>query len=109
MVWALVGRIETHFVEGKVVGQDLEAAHVHEVLRANDYPDHFVELALRRRVRQLASISKSESNETAAKFTWLSVSYIRGMSEAIGSGLRPLGIGQVAHRTSVTLEVGHVQ
>ena len=34
-----------------------------------------------------------------AKLTWVSVPYIRGMSGAIGSGLRPLGI-EVAHRGS---------
>ena len=69
-----------------VEGQDLEAATVHEVLRANDYPNRFVERVLRCRVRQPAAGSESESNKTT-KLTWVSVPYIRGMSEAIRSVL----------------------
>ena len=100
VVRALVGRIETHFAEDDVPeGQDLEAARVHEVLRANDYPDQFVESVLKRRVKQPAASSESEFNKTTAELTWVSLPYIRGMSEAIGSVLRPLGIG-VAHRAS---------
>ena len=95
----LVGRIETHFAEDDVEGQGLEAAYVHEVLRANDYPDRFVESVLKRRVKQPAASSESEFNMTTAKLTWVSVPYIRGMSEAIGSVLWLLGIG-VAHRAS---------
>ena len=83
VVRALVSRIETHFAEDNVEGQDLEAAHVHEVLRANDYPDRFVESVLKRRVKQPAAGSESEFNRTTAKLTWVSVPYIRGMSEAI--------------------------
>ena len=48
MVRALVGRIETHFADGDAKGRDLEAAHVQDVLRANDYPERFVERVVRK-------------------------------------------------------------
>ena len=57
MVRALVYRIEMHFAEEDVEGQDMEATHVREVLRANDYPDRFVEHVSRRRVAGLKLLS----------------------------------------------------
>ena len=55
MVRALIGRIETHFADGDVKGRDLETAHVQEVLRANDYPERFVERVVRRMKQQATS------------------------------------------------------
>ena len=43
--------------------------------------------------------SVTSHREVATVSTWVSVPYVRGMSEAIGKTLRPLGIG-VAHRAS---------
>ena len=43
--------------------------------------------------------SVTSHHEVATVSTWVSVPYVRGMSEAIGKTLRPLGIG-VAHRAS---------
>ena len=149
VVRALIGRLETHFADGDVNGRDLETAHVQEVLRANDYPERFVERVVRRMKQQVTSDPGSVSNgqgssdagsmsneqassdsgsvsndqtfsdagsvsneevcsnswsvtshrEVATVSTWVSVPYVRGMSEAIGKTLRPLGIG-VAHRAS---------
>ena len=53
VVRALIGRIETHFADGDVNGRDLETAHVQEVLRANDYPERFVERVVRRMKQQV--------------------------------------------------------
>ena len=43
--------------------------------------------------------SVTSHREVVTVSTWVSVPYVRGMSEAIGKTLRPLGIG-VAHRAS---------
>ena len=66
------------------------------VFKANDYPHHFVERVRWRRERPY---DRTETETETRGENWISVPYIKGMSEAISNVLRPLG-RRVAHRAS---------
>ena len=95
---ALMGRVDTHFVLDDTEGKDWERKHVEEVLRANSYPDRFVQRIVRRRERRSEN-QRSEQMEERRNTCYVSIPYVRGMSEAIPNILRPLGL-TVAHRSS---------
>ena len=65
-----------------------------ETLSANDYPRRFIEhIANKRSRRSREHLSGTTQNEDR----WVGIPYVQGMSEAIATVLRPLGI-RVAHR-----------
>ena len=98
VVHALMGRVETHFAHDDVEGKNREKKHVMEVLRANGYPDHFIWRTVRRQENRNVD-SRSGGLEERSVDSYVSVPYVRGMSEAIANILRPLGI-KVAHHSS---------
>ena len=89
-----MARLDTHFNPGDVDGRKQELDYILGVLKANDYPDHFVECISWRRERQY---DRTETETETQDENWVSVPYVKGMSEAISNVLRPLGI-RVAHR-----------
>ena len=93
---ALMARLDTHFTPSDVDGRKQELDNILGVLKANDYPDHFVERVSWRRERPCDRI---ETETETRDENWVSVPYVKGMSEAMSNVLRPLGI-RVAHRAS---------
>ena len=81
VVQALIGRIESHFADGDVNGRDLEAAHVQDVLRADDYPECFVERVVKRMKQQASSDPGAVTNGQGSSDSG-SVSHVRASSDS---------------------------
>ena len=100
VVHALMGRIKTHFQPDDAEGKEREERHVRDVLKANGYPDGFVQRVVRRREKQerdRKELVVTRVKEERAINSWVSIPYVRGISESIANILRPLGI-RTAHR-----------
>ena len=89
---ALMTRVETHSGPDDEEGKEREKSHIVEVLEANGYPSRFIERVARK-------CETDESHTRPANSNWVSVPYMRGMSEAIANVLRPLDL-RVAHRAA---------
>ena len=76
----LMARLDTHFAPGDVDGRKQELDHILGVLKANEYPDRFVERISRRRERPFDHTELESRGEN-----WMSIPYVKGMSEAISN------------------------
>ena len=87
VVRSLMNRLETHFTPEDGDGKRLEREHIFEILRANDYPERFIHRVEKgqHRPRNACELDK-----------WVSIPYVKGISEAIAKILRPVGL-KVAH------------
>ena len=83
-----MARLDTHFTPSDVDGRKQELDYILGVLKANDYPDHFVE---RVRWRWERPDDRTEIETETQDENWVSVPYVKGMSEAMSNVLRPLG------------------
>ena len=82
-----MGRLDTHFALGDPDGKKEEEDHVRRVFRANGYPDRFVRRVVtqRREKRRRREHVSEESNGGQEVSSFVSLPYIRGMSEIIAN------------------------
>ena len=93
-----MARVETHFASGNVERKEQERSQIVEVLKANGYPQRFIERAAHRQERP-CSIGTDKTHAQPANNGWVSIPYVRGLSEAMANIWRPLGLW-VAHRAA---------
>ena len=94
VVRALMDRVDTHIRKDDLEGQRAEKLRVIETLESNGYPKSFVQNVDKRRTK---TKDKDSADEARKDSFWISLPYMRGLSEPVARVLRPLGIN-VAHR-----------